>query len=66
METETTSVTERHVVAELAALPAGEVLTVQPAGHGPISIFHTDEGLFAIDDTSRLADRKKSRERSSS
>ena len=51
MKTDPTPVTERLVVADLAALPAGEVLTVHPAGHGPISIFHTDDGLFAIDDT---------------
>jgi 3-phenylpropionate/trans-cinnamate dioxygenase ferredoxin subunit len=51
VETDTSPVTQRRIVADLAALPSGEVLTVQPAGYGPISIFHTDEGLFAIDDT---------------
>jgi len=43
--------TTRTVVAELADLPSGEVLTVTVPGEPPITIFHTDDGLFAIDDT---------------
>ncbi|MEU7143686.1 bifunctional 3-phenylpropionate/cinnamic acid dioxygenase ferredoxin subunit [Nocardia sp. NPDC046473] len=38
-------------VARLEDLPVGEVATVRPDGGTPISVFHTDEGLFAIDDT---------------
>ncbi|MFB8275428.1 bifunctional 3-phenylpropionate/cinnamic acid dioxygenase ferredoxin subunit [Nocardia colli] len=38
-------------VARLAELPVGEVATVRTDGGLPISVFHTDEGLFAIDDT---------------
>lgn len=41
----------RTVVGQLDALPVGEVLTVQLEGQDPITIFHTDSGLFAIDDT---------------
>jgi 3-phenylpropionate/trans-cinnamate dioxygenase ferredoxin subunit len=41
----------RTFVGQLDALPVGEVLTVQLTGHDPITIFHTDSGLFAIDDT---------------
>lgn len=39
------------VVGRLAELPVGEVVTVNPPGSPPISVFHTEEGLFAIDDT---------------
>lgn len=38
-------------VCELSALPEGEVTTITPPGMSPISVFHTEEGLFAIDDT---------------
>jgi len=38
-------------VALLADLPVGAVLTVNPPGLPPISIFHTEQGLFAVDDT---------------
>ncbi|MBF6332188.1 bifunctional 3-phenylpropionate/cinnamic acid dioxygenase ferredoxin subunit [Nocardia transvalensis] len=38
-------------VTRLVDLPVGEVATVRPDGGGPISVFHTVEGLFAIDDT---------------
>ncbi|MCW4355740.1 bifunctional 3-phenylpropionate/cinnamic acid dioxygenase ferredoxin subunit [Hoyosella sp. YIM 151337] len=38
-------------VCQLSALPEGEVTTITPPGMSPVSIFHTDEGLFAIDDT---------------
>ncbi|MFI7004498.1 bifunctional 3-phenylpropionate/cinnamic acid dioxygenase ferredoxin subunit [Nocardia sp. NPDC050175] len=38
-------------VARLEDLPVGEVATVRPDDGTPISVFHTDEGLFAIDDT---------------
>ncbi len=41
----------RVVVARLSDLPLGEVLTVTLPGDPAITIFHTDEGLFAIDDT---------------
>lgn len=41
----------RTVVAALADIPVGEVLTVRLIGQPAISIFHTDEGLFALDDT---------------
>ncbi|WP_019970748.1 bifunctional 3-phenylpropionate/cinnamic acid dioxygenase ferredoxin subunit [Mycobacterium sp. 141] len=41
----------RIVVGQLDALPVGEVLTVRLPGLDPITIFHTDSGLFAIDDT---------------
>ncbi|SKH59382.1 ferredoxin subunit of nitrite reductase and ring-hydroxylating dioxygenase [Mycobacteroides abscessus subsp. massiliense] len=40
----------RISVAKLSEIPLGGVLTVTVAGQPPISIFHTDEGLFAIDD----------------
>ncbi|WP_067567439.1 bifunctional 3-phenylpropionate/cinnamic acid dioxygenase ferredoxin subunit [Nocardia acidivorans] len=39
------------LVGKLAELPVGEVITVNPPGLSPISVFHTEEGLFAIDDT---------------
>ena len=38
-------------VCSIDELPVGGVITVSPAGHAPISVFHTEEGLFAIDDT---------------
>lgn len=38
-------------VARLADLPVGEVTIVRTDDGIPISVFHTDEGLFAIDDT---------------
>jgi 3-phenylpropionate/trans-cinnamate dioxygenase ferredoxin subunit/ethylbenzene dioxygenase ferredoxin subunit len=41
----------RTVVGQLDTLPVGEVLTVRLEGQDPITIFHTDSGLFAIDDT---------------
>jgi 3-phenylpropionate/trans-cinnamate dioxygenase ferredoxin subunit/ethylbenzene dioxygenase ferredoxin subunit len=41
----------RTVVGQLDELPVGEVLTVRLEGQDPITIFHTDSGLFAIDDT---------------
>jgi len=41
----------RTVVAVLADIPVGEVFTVRVTGQPAISIFHTDAGLFAIDDT---------------
>jgi 3-phenylpropionate/trans-cinnamate dioxygenase ferredoxin component len=41
----------RVVVADLADIRLGEALTVNVADQPPISIFHTDQGLFAIDDT---------------
>ncbi len=43
--------TMRTVVALLADIPPGEVFTVRLSGQPTISIFHTDDGLFAIDDT---------------
>lgn len=39
------------LVARLADLPPGGVLTVNPPGLPPISIFHTEAGIFAVDDT---------------
>ncbi|GAB2706474.1 bifunctional 3-phenylpropionate/cinnamic acid dioxygenase ferredoxin subunit [Nocardia thraciensis] len=39
------------LVARLDDLPPGEVATVRTGGGVPISVFHTEEGLFAIDDT---------------
>ncbi|WP_280269522.1 bifunctional 3-phenylpropionate/cinnamic acid dioxygenase ferredoxin subunit [Nocardia wallacei] len=39
------------LVARLDDLPVGEVATVRTSGGVPISVFHTEEGLFAIDDT---------------
>ncbi|MEV6068982.1 bifunctional 3-phenylpropionate/cinnamic acid dioxygenase ferredoxin subunit [Nocardia sp. NPDC052001] len=39
------------LAGRLSALPVGEVLTVNRPGLPPISIFHTEHGLFAIDDT---------------
>ncbi|RDI53886.1 bifunctional 3-phenylpropionate/cinnamic acid dioxygenase ferredoxin subunit [Nocardia mexicana] len=39
------------LVARLDDLPLGEVATVRTSGGVPISVFHTEEGLFAIDDT---------------
>lgn len=42
----------RHfLVATLDSLPSGEVMRVTPPGLAPIAVFHTDEGVFAIDDT---------------
>ncbi|KIQ20755.1 3-phenylpropionate dioxygenase [Rhodococcus sp. Leaf7] len=41
----------RVAVCSTSALPPGEVVTVTPPGHTPISVFHTDDGIFAIDDT---------------
>ncbi|MBM7414888.1 bifunctional 3-phenylpropionate/cinnamic acid dioxygenase ferredoxin subunit [Rhodococcus sp. BP-349] len=41
----------RVAVCSASALPLGEVATVTPPGHTAISVFHTEEGLFAIDDT---------------
>ncbi|MFI9402460.1 bifunctional 3-phenylpropionate/cinnamic acid dioxygenase ferredoxin subunit [Nocardia sp. NPDC052316] len=38
-------------VARLADLPVGAVATVRPDHGTPIAVFHTEEGLFAIDDT---------------
>ncbi|WP_167475456.1 bifunctional 3-phenylpropionate/cinnamic acid dioxygenase ferredoxin subunit [Nocardia arthritidis] len=38
-------------VAEAADLPVGAVATVRPEHGAPISVFHTADGLFAIDDT---------------
>ncbi|WP_405164137.1 bifunctional 3-phenylpropionate/cinnamic acid dioxygenase ferredoxin subunit [Nocardia sp. NBC_01499] len=38
-------------VARLTDLPVGEVATVRPDGATPIAVFHTEQGLFAIDDT---------------
>ncbi|AEF39460.1 bifunctional 3-phenylpropionate/cinnamic acid dioxygenase ferredoxin subunit [Hoyosella subflava] len=38
-------------VCALSSLPEGEVATITPPGMSPVSIFHTAEGLFAIDDT---------------
>lgn len=38
-------------VARLTDLPVGEVATVRPDDGTPIAVFHTDDGLFAIDDT---------------
>lgn len=38
-------------VCEFIALPVGEVATVTPPGMTPISVFHTEDGLYAIDDT---------------
>lgn len=38
-------------VCELVTLPVGEVVTVTPPGMAPISVFHTSDGLYAIDDT---------------
>ncbi|MFI9504452.1 bifunctional 3-phenylpropionate/cinnamic acid dioxygenase ferredoxin subunit [Nocardia sp. NPDC052566] len=38
-------------VARLDDLPIGEVATAHAADGSPISVFHTEEGLFAIDDT---------------
>ncbi|KAA0021513.1 bifunctional 3-phenylpropionate/cinnamic acid dioxygenase ferredoxin subunit [Antrihabitans cavernicola] len=38
-------------VCNLADLPVGEVVTVAAPGHPKISVFHTEDGLFAIDDT---------------
>lgn len=47
-----TSVTASTVrVCSLDELPVGEVHTAKIPGRAAISIFHTDEGLFAIDDT---------------
>lgn len=39
------------LVGRLADIPVGEVRTVRLSGTAPISIFHTEQGLFAIDDT---------------
>jgi 3-phenylpropionate/trans-cinnamate dioxygenase ferredoxin subunit/ethylbenzene dioxygenase ferredoxin subunit len=39
------------LVTTLDALPAGDVIRVTPPGQPPIAVFHTDEGVFAIDDT---------------
>lgn len=39
------------LVGKIGELPVGEVVTVNPTGLAPISVFHTEEGLFAIDDT---------------
>jgi 3-phenylpropionate/trans-cinnamate dioxygenase ferredoxin subunit/ethylbenzene dioxygenase ferredoxin subunit len=39
------------LVGSLADIPVGEALTVRLAGTAPISVFHTEQGLFAIDDT---------------
>lgn len=39
------------LVGRLAELPVGGVVTVNPPGLPPISVFHTEEGLFAVDDT---------------
>ena len=40
-----------YLVSTLDALPAGEVVRVTPPGQPPIAVFHTDDGVFAIDDT---------------
>lgn len=45
------SSTAELFVTRLDELPIGEVATVHPDSGAPISVFHTDEGLFAIDDT---------------
>ncbi|MFQ6392307.1 bifunctional 3-phenylpropionate/cinnamic acid dioxygenase ferredoxin subunit [Nocardia sp. KC 131] len=37
-------------VTHLTDLPVGEVTTVQPDKGPKIAVFHTEEGLFAIDD----------------
>jgi 3-phenylpropionate/trans-cinnamate dioxygenase ferredoxin subunit/ethylbenzene dioxygenase ferredoxin subunit len=39
------------LVTTLDALPAGEVIRVTPPGWPAIAVFHTDDGVFAIDDT---------------
>lgn len=39
------------VACESRELALGAVVTVTPPGHAAISVFHTDEGLFAVDDT---------------
>lgn len=38
-------------VAHLTDLPVGEVATVVPENGAAIAVFHTEAGLFAIDDT---------------
>lgn len=38
-------------VATTEALPSGEAIRVTPPGREPIAVFHTTEGLFAVDDT---------------
>ncbi|MDF3304168.1 bifunctional 3-phenylpropionate/cinnamic acid dioxygenase ferredoxin subunit [Rhodococcus sp. T2V] len=43
--------TTPFAVCELITLPVGEVVTVTPPGMAPISVFHTSDGLYAIDDT---------------
>ncbi|MCU1647764.1 MAG: bifunctional 3-phenylpropionate/cinnamic acid dioxygenase ferredoxin subunit [Nocardia sp.] len=48
-QSETT--TAELFVAPLTDLPLGEVATVTPDGAPPIAVFHTENGLFAIDDT---------------
>lgn len=45
------TVTAELFVAHLTDLPVGEVATVRPDGGAPIAVFHTEDGLFAIDDT---------------
>lgn len=47
----TTQTAARLVVADLADLPEGEALTVSPPGSVAVAIFHTPDGLFALDDT---------------
>jgi 3-phenylpropionate/trans-cinnamate dioxygenase ferredoxin subunit/ethylbenzene dioxygenase ferredoxin subunit len=49
--TDTIHTRPAYPVCNLAALPVGEAVTVTPPGWDPISVFHTDEGLYAIDDT---------------
>ncbi|UGT45231.1 bifunctional 3-phenylpropionate/cinnamic acid dioxygenase ferredoxin subunit [Nocardia yamanashiensis] len=39
------------LVGRLSDLPVGGVLTVNPPGQQAISIFHTEDGLYAVDDT---------------
>ncbi|MGB3771823.1 MAG: bifunctional 3-phenylpropionate/cinnamic acid dioxygenase ferredoxin subunit [Rhodococcus sp. (in: high G+C Gram-positive bacteria)] len=45
------STVHRIVVCTASELPVGEVVTVTPPGHSAISVFHTEDGMFAIDDT---------------
>lgn len=41
----------RLAVCAVAALPIGDATTVTPPGRSAIAVFHTEDGLFAIDDT---------------
>lgn len=38
------------LVAHLSDLPSGESMTVDLPGSARIALFHTDEGVFALDD----------------